>query len=60
MYVDGPHHDYPDRAARDRNQEAALLSLGYRTIRFGHRDDWNRIIEDNRDVFGTGHQVRVL
>ena len=61
IYVDGPHHDYPDRAARDRNQDKAMLNLGYRTIRFGHLDDWNRIIEEHRDVFGTGNKSsRVL
>ena len=57
VYVDGPHHDYPDRAARDRNQEAALHALGFRTIRFGHRGDWNRIIAEHPDVFGTGHRT---
>lgn len=55
IYVDGPHHDYPDRAARDRHQEEAMLDEGYRTIRFGHRDDWEGIIRENQDVFGAGH-----
>ena len=55
IYVDGPHHDYPDRAKRDREQETAIRDLGYRTIRFGYRDDWNRIIAEHRDVFGSGH-----
>jgi len=55
IYVDGPHHDYPDRATRDRDQEEALLNEGYRVIRFGHRDDWGRIVGENRDVFGGGH-----
>ena len=60
IYVDGPHHDYPDRAARDRNQEEAMLNEGYRTIRFGHNDDWGRIIAENHDVFGAGHQGGLL
>ena len=55
IYVDGPHHDYPDRAARDRDQEQAMLNEGYRTIRFGYRDNWKQIIGDNQDVFGSGH-----
>ena len=55
VYVDGPHHDYPDRAARDRHQEQAMLSLGYRTIRFHHQDDWQRIIARHPEVFGTGN-----
>lgn len=56
VYVDGPHHDYPDRAARDQDQEEALLSLGYRTIRFGYRDDWDRSVGEHRDVFGAGNK----
>ena len=57
IYIDGPHHDYPDRAARDRDQEAAMLSLGYRTIRFHHQDEWDRIIGEHHDVFGAGHRT---
>ena len=60
IYVDGPHHDYPDRAARDRNQEEAMLNEGYRTIRFGHNDDWDKIITENQDVFGSGQQGGIL
>ena len=56
IYVDGPHHDFPDRAARDRTQEAALLNQGYRSIRFGYRDDWDRIIAEHPSVFGPGHE----
>ena len=55
VYVDGPHHDNPDRAARDGDQEKAMLNEGYRSLRFGYRDDWEQIIGDNQDVFGAGH-----
>ncbi len=55
IYVDGPHHDYPDRAARDRDQEQAMLALGYRTIRFHHQHNWTQIIADHPEVFGTGY-----
>ena len=57
VYVDGPHHDYPDRAARDRDQEQAMLMLGYRTLRFHHQDDWENIIAQHPEVFGTGHRA---
>jgi len=60
IYVDGPHHDHPDRAERDRGQETAMLDLGYRTIRFGYRDDWDRIITKHRDVFGSGRRKQSL
>ena len=54
IYIDGPHHDYPERAARDREADRAMMELGYRVIRFGHRDDWDRIIREHRPVFGPG------
>ena len=33
-----------------------MLDFGYRVIRLGHKDDWDRIIGDHRSVFGPGHQ----
>ena len=54
VYIDGPHHDYPERSARDRDADRAMFDFGYRVIRFGHRDDWDRIIRDHRSVFGPG------
>lgn len=52
VYVDGPHHEYPDRQQRDRAREAAMKDLGYRVIRFGHRDDWAQLIDVHKAVFG--------
>ncbi|MGH9192403.1 MAG: DEAD/DEAH box helicase [Acidimicrobiales bacterium] len=54
VYIDGPHHDHADRKARDRAQEDAMRDLGYRVIRFGHRDDWPQIVDAHRSVFGEG------
>jgi superfamily II DNA/RNA helicase len=56
VYVDGPHHNHTDRAERDHEQEAAMRDLGYRVIRFGHRDDWPQIVDAHRSVFGEGTQ----
>ena len=56
VYVDGPHHDYPDRAARDRDQDAAMNNLGYRVIRFTHRDNWERMFTQYQRVFGIGNR----
>ncbi len=54
VYVDGPHHDYPQRIETDRDADRAMLELGYRVIRFGYRDDWDRIVRAHRPVFGRG------
>jgi len=56
IYVDGPHHDYPERAARDAIQEQAMNDLGYQVIRFGHADDWQSIAAGHPAVFGLGSQ----
>jgi very-short-patch-repair endonuclease len=54
VYVDGPIHDYPDRAKRDREQEAALENAGKWVVRFGHDDDWEKIIKAKPSIFGGG------
>ncbi|MXZ96946.1 MAG: DEAD/DEAH box helicase [Acidimicrobiaceae bacterium] len=56
VYVDGPHHDYPERARRDAEQSAAMQNLGFQVIRFGYRDDWSQIVGDNPAVFGRGRE----
>jgi hypothetical protein len=52
VYVDGPHHDHADRAARDRDHTDALRNAGWRVVRFGYRDDWDEVFAQLRDVFG--------
>jgi len=54
IYVDGPPHDYPGRAARDREQGECMEDLGWTVIRFGYRDDWESILERYQSVFGGG------
>jgi very-short-patch-repair endonuclease len=54
VYVDGPWHDLPDRAARDAEHRSAVRSLGLRVIEFGHPDDWAQVFDTYRDVFGDG------
>lgn len=53
IYVDGPPHDYPERQVRDREQTECLEDLGYTVVRFGHEDDWGRIVERYPNVFGN-------
>ncbi len=52
VFVDGPPHDYADRAQRDQQVSERLRNLGYTVIRFGHRDDWAQILDTYRWVFG--------
>lgn len=54
IYVDGPPHDYPERAERDREQAECMEDLGWTVIRFTHRDDWDAILERYKGIFG-GH-----
>jgi len=52
IYVDGPPHDYPDRQVRDRQQTDCMEDAGWTVIRFGHRDDWEQIVERYPSIFG--------
>jgi ATP-dependent helicase YprA (DUF1998 family) len=52
IYVDGPHHDYPERAVRDREQTEAMHDRGWSVVRFGARDDWEAIVARFPSVFG--------
>jgi very-short-patch-repair endonuclease len=54
VYVDGSHHDYPERHRRDGASSAAVRDLGYTVIRFGHADDWAKIVHTYKWVFGEG------
>lgn len=53
VYIDGPHHAYPERAARDREQTDALMDLGYTVVRFGLAEDWESVLAAYPNVFGT-------
>ncbi len=57
VYVDGTHHDWPERGRRDAEQSAAMEDLGYQVIRFGHNDDWEQIVRNHPAVFGPGNQT---
>ena len=53
IYVNGPPHDYPERAKRDEEQRDCLEDLGYTVIPFGHQDNWHEIIARFPYIFGT-------
>lgn len=52
VYIDGPVHLYPQRQARQREQEECLEDMGIRVIRFGNQDDWESIVKRYPDIFG--------
>jgi hypothetical protein len=52
IYIDGPHHDDPERRARDAAKVEAMEDLGYVVIRFGHTQDWEEIVRNYPYVFG--------
>lgn len=52
VYIDGPAHDFPDRARRDADQTEAMEDAGLTVLRFHHQDDWDRILGRYPHVFG--------
>jgi len=52
IYIDGPHHDYPERRERDKQQTECMEDLGYLVIRFGHQDEWEEIVSKHPNIFG--------
>lgn len=53
IYVDGPHHDHPERQMRDCDHDQRLDDLGYTVVRFHHRDDWAALLAKYEWLFGT-------
>ncbi|MBK9751361.1 MAG: DEAD/DEAH box helicase [Chloroflexi bacterium] len=54
VYVDGSPHDYVHRRERDRQQASCMEDVGFSVIRFGYRDDWDKILRQYAHVFGNG------
>lgn len=54
VYVDGPHHRYPERHTRDQQQERLLRLKGYSVLRFAAQEEWEDKVRARPDVFG-GH-----
>ncbi len=53
VYIDGPHHEFPTRQARDREQTSCVEDCGWSVIRFGAKDDWEGILRRSPSVFGS-------
>ncbi|HYK89191.1 MAG TPA: DEAD/DEAH box helicase [Acidobacteriota bacterium] len=52
VYIDGPHHEFPERHARDQAQTDSMEDLGYTVIRFTAREDWDAKIAQYPHIFG--------
>ena len=52
IYIDGPHHDFPERQQRDAIQSERMEDMGYTVIRFGYEGDWDKIIAKYPNIFG--------
>ncbi len=53
IYIDGPIHDSPDQASKDRKIEEDLADNGWHVIRFRYDQDWQEIIAANENIFGA-------
>jgi hypothetical protein len=54
VYVDGPYHEYPHRAKRDKQVTATLIDNGIDVIRVTSRDQWHDELRPFATIFGTG------
>jgi ATP-dependent helicase YprA (DUF1998 family)/very-short-patch-repair endonuclease len=52
IYVDGPHHLYSERRARDQQQERLLRLKGYSVLRFAAHEEWEAKVRARPDIFG--------
>jgi hypothetical protein len=59
IYIDGPHHLFPDRAQRDTTQTECLEDQGYSVIRFGLQLDWDSVLQQYPHVFGVANLLSV-
>jgi len=54
VYVDGPVHEFPERAARDLVQQRALEDLGFLVVRVsGDESAWDEVVARYPSVFGS-------
>jgi very-short-patch-repair endonuclease len=52
VYVDGPHHRYPERKERDNTQTRRMEDLGYTVVRFTDEAQWDEVFQTHPSVFG--------
>jgi Lhr-like helicase len=55
VFIDGPHHEAPTRAAQDAEINRRLDELGYLVVRFPKEQSaWPDIFKSHADLFGAG------
>jgi ATP-dependent helicase YprA (DUF1998 family) len=54
IYIDGPPHEFAERALRDADKVHKLEGLGYIVLRFRRNEDWDEIVRKHPSVFGSG------
>ena len=56
VWIDGPHHRYPERQARDLRFDDALTLAGWTSLHFevDDIDGWVDMIKRNPSIFGSG------
>ena len=52
VYIDGPPHDFPERAQRDDDKTEAMEDAGFSVVRFHHHDNWEATLARYPHVFG--------
>lgn len=62
VFVDGPDHDDPHQAERDRVVTECLENAGYDVVRFHHaqREHWGELFAEYPSVFGAGNRMAAL
>jgi len=53
IFIDGPPHDSAKQKEEDEENDDKLLDAGFDPIRFHHAADWEAILTQRADVFGT-------
>ncbi len=51
VYIDGPHHEFPERAKRDAEQTEKMEDLGWTVARFGLNEEWEVVIAKSVGLF---------
>ena len=59
IYVDGYHHLFPERQARDQAQQECMEDCGYTVIRFGLLDDWDQMVVEILQPFRCSKTIRM-
>ncbi|MCF8111807.1 MAG: DUF1998 domain-containing protein [Desulfobacteraceae bacterium] len=52
IYIDGPVHEYPNRAERDKIHTECMEDYGYSVIRFRNKENWESVIKQYPHIFG--------